>query len=1120
VNQRKVYFLWTVAVVLSGIVAWNSYYYIDKVFPLVCLSITADRDDVIASSKTIAHDLAINLDGYTPVVQFSLEEELQCFVELEAGGKDAFVELLHSKMYHPYYWDVRYFKEQNVEEMHFLFSPQGEKIGYFCKISEEKAGQALTQAQAQRLVELQAHAWCKDFTAYQLIEHNEETQDNGRIDHDFVYERSDIALGKGLYRFSVRVCGDVITECKPMIKIPDNFVRRYQQMRSANNLLASLASFIFRTIYFLLFGLIGLLFFYRRKYLRYQQALFAGIVIASAIFLKGLNEYPLWAFEYYTFQSLQSFLTLKFFSLFFGFLMLLGFVFSALLIAEAAGRLMYPAHVQFFKIPTNAGIRSFEVFQQVCIGYLATPWILGFMLLFSYVTQHWYGWWHPAGSFSDPNVLASYFPWFGAAAISLQAGFFEEIAFRALPFAMMAFVTRKSKHQKFWLLVTYVLQAMVFGACHANYPNQPFYARLVELIIPSFIFGFLYNRFGLLPGIIAHFIFDTLLFALPIFVSDLIWSKILVIICIALPLIVMLLARIYYGSWITLDDGLHNKDSVLHDVASSHVALARLSQGIASRYKRIMIIFGIVGLLISLGGLYFYRLSERLLISRSDALRIAQTAIQNKFGVTIDDSWTMLAMVQDEIHTPQSRFLWQVYGSEIYALARSSYINGMFWAVRCVQFNKNVEDRAQEYQVFISSCNLQEHQHRQPESGLSGHVIKMVHILPEHTPGADVSEQDAQKIMFKFIKDEYCVQEEDLKIISVTTDKLDHRRDWTFVVQDTQVFGFPLQGQARIEIRIAGDTVTQFSRYIFVPETWSRQDQATQMNLGLIKIVLWFLLILLMFFGCALGLPMFIHSLHGTKILKKKIIFVGTVVVILLVNSLLTTIFHFNTAEPFFDQMGRTSLTLLSFCLWQTFIWSFILSIGSVGLIKNKYASFGTALWQSALLAAGFVGVGVILYFIQPSLMPIVQDYSAVLGWHRTLQHVVTVVEEFYTMMAIGIAISFVFEFLEERFNWAGGLQLVWSILAGVGVQGLVVHTVYWWIFAQGTLIGFIFFLLYKIAFRFDSGLLPLFFGWIIIAKNCLILWYPVYDGAVLDALVAIGVMVLTMKFFYHQIEQ
>ena len=84
-NQRRVYFLWAVAVILSGAVACLSYYYIDKVFPLVCLSITADRDDVIASSRTIAHDLTIDLDGYTPVVQFSLEEELSKILQLPSN---------------------------------------------------------------------------------------------------------------------------------------------------------------------------------------------------------------------------------------------------------------------------------------------------------------------------------------------------------------------------------------------------------------------------------------------------------------------------------------------------------------------------------------------------------------------------------------------------------------------------------------------------------------------------------------------------------------------------------------------------------------------------------------------------------------------------------------------------------------------------------------------------------------------------------------------------------------------------------------------------------------------------------------------------------------------------
>ena len=45
-----------------------------------------------------------------------------------------------------------------------------------------------------------------------------------------------------------------------------------------------------------------------------------------------------------------------------------------------------------------------------------------------------------------------------------------------------------------------LLQALVFAAGHAGYANQPAYARVVELIIPSFAFGLLYLLFGLSAG--------------------------------------------------------------------------------------------------------------------------------------------------------------------------------------------------------------------------------------------------------------------------------------------------------------------------------------------------------------------------------------------------------------------------------------------------------------------------------------------------------------------------------------------------------------------------------------------------------------------------------------------
>ena len=42
----------------------------------------------------------------------------------------------------------------------------------------------------------------------------------------------------------------------------------------------------------------------------------------------------------------------------------------------------------------------------------------------------------------------------------------------------------------------------------------------MELIIPSIGFGLLYLYFGLLPGIVLHFAFDVVWFALPIFLAN------------------------------------------------------------------------------------------------------------------------------------------------------------------------------------------------------------------------------------------------------------------------------------------------------------------------------------------------------------------------------------------------------------------------------------------------------------------------------------------------------------------------------------------------------------------------------------------------------------------------
>ena len=79
---------------------------------------------------------------------------------------------------------------------------------------------------------------------------------------------------------------------------------------------------------------------------------------------------------------------------------------------------------------------------------------------------------------------------------------------RAVPEPGAALIGRRLGREKLFIGVALVLQAVVFGCAHADYPQEPPWARPVELFLPSIVWGLVYLRFGILPGILMHFGFD------------------------------------------------------------------------------------------------------------------------------------------------------------------------------------------------------------------------------------------------------------------------------------------------------------------------------------------------------------------------------------------------------------------------------------------------------------------------------------------------------------------------------------------------------------------------------------------------------------------------------------
>ena len=107
---RKPWF-WAVFVLISvACTAWAVMHFA-AAFPLVTLDVTMDRGAAAAAAEELAVDRGWGPEPARHAVELRLDGRVQSFVELEAGGKEAYSEMLRGDLYSPYTWIVRLFAE-------------------------------------------------------------------------------------------------------------------------------------------------------------------------------------------------------------------------------------------------------------------------------------------------------------------------------------------------------------------------------------------------------------------------------------------------------------------------------------------------------------------------------------------------------------------------------------------------------------------------------------------------------------------------------------------------------------------------------------------------------------------------------------------------------------------------------------------------------------------------------------------------------------------------------------------------------------------------------------------------------------------------------------------------
>jgi hypothetical protein len=249
--------------------------------PIVNLDVTMSRSEAIAAARTLADRLHLAPGDARAAARFSHDATTQNYVELEGGGKKAFADLTRGNRYSPYWWEVRLFTLGAIEETIVRFAPDGRAIGFVRRLPEtyvrDPAHKAFDPAAARALAEARARDdWHVDLTAYHLLEQAQQTQLSGRVDHSFTYEQPQ-PVGEASIRLLLTVAGDELTGIVPFVHVPESFGRRYQALRSANDLIANLAGIGAAVLYGLGGCILAVLWLARKHGLLFRPPIAAGL---------------------------------------------------------------------------------------------------------------------------------------------------------------------------------------------------------------------------------------------------------------------------------------------------------------------------------------------------------------------------------------------------------------------------------------------------------------------------------------------------------------------------------------------------------------------------------------------------------------------------------------------------------------------------------------------------------------------------------------------------------------------------------------------------------------------------------------------------------------------------
>jgi membrane protease YdiL (CAAX protease family) len=871
-----------IAVLLAIISFAVSQRYFRRTFPEASLELRVDRVDSESIARKFLQDRGLRLAQYRHTAIFTYDNYAKLYLERTVGLER--LNQLTTGTVHLWRWSNRWFRPQQQEEFSVDVTPAGEVVRFSHVVPENLAGKNLDAAAARPIAEAFLIQTVKHGVADLELVESEDTKRPARTDHVFTWKQKNVPLGDGSLRISVWVDGDQVSGYSEFVKVPENWSREYERLRSRNDTAQAVDQALFSLLTVAM--VVMLILRLRNHDVPFKTA--AGFALTAAIFyfLSRINNFPLAESGYSTTASYSSFVASYFTFSGVSALGVATFIFFLVAAAEPEYRASFPRMVSLRRYCTWRGLRTRSFFLANVVGLALAAFFFAYQTIF-YFCANKLGAWAPS-DIPFTNDLNTRIPWMGVLFMGFFPAVSEEMQFRAFAVPFLAKLFRS-------LPLAIILAAFNWGFLHSAYPNEPFFIRGLEVGLGGILIGIVMLRFGIVATLIWHYSVDALYSAFLLLRSPnhyLMASGAITAGIMVIPLGLSLIAYLKTGTFAD-DAELTNAGQGPLPHVPKEEAAQQTELAYCPLSRRRLVLAGVltfISLAIAAVPAYRFGTGVKVKITAQQASQAADAYLRTQ-GIDpgtyrrvprlLNNVWP--SVVDYFVEHVSVKKADQVYRGATQMLA---------WEVR---YFRPLE--IEEHRVLFDASN--------------GSFVDHRLLLDENASGVSLDSSDARSMAEKAaVAEGFRLSEFELQ--NWTGQKRKARQDYRFVWQaksgDSRNVA---EEKYRVAVDIAGNKITSVSDWFNLPEEWQRQQQKT----GLMNSLLGMAGILLGLLIFTRAIVLFVQQVRHGHVPWRAAAPVAAVISVVIalheLNSLTTIEQGYNTSIPFSTFWLQTSVGLV-----------------------------------------------------------------------------------------------------------------------------------------------------------------------------------------------------------------